>query len=217
MKMTFVSRAWIPAGCLLVMGLAGLAACETTDRPEDEETDDEATATSGNGSGGGAGGAGGASASSSSSMGTCNPVPWTEDATCQACLETNCCFALNACEAGSDCIALKTCVEDCAGSITCAEGCVAMHEGGVNAVDALAACNSDSCEACAAVPSTTYDVCTDTLAQYPGAPYNDCVEANCCDELSECANDSACDLMATLYGDAGPSSLLTCINDHCGE
>lgn len=216
MKMTCVSRAWIPAGCLLMTGLAVLAACETTDRPEDEETADEPTTTSGNG-GGGMGGAGDAGGSSSSSMGTCNAAPWTEDTSCQTCLESSCCFALNACEAGSECIALKTCLDDCAGNIPCAASCASMHEDGVNAVDALGACNSDSCESCAAVPPTSYDACTSILAEYPTAPYNDCVEANCCDELVTCANDSTCDLAGTLYGDAGQSTLLTCITDHCAD
>jgi hypothetical protein len=148
-------------------------------------------------------------------MGTCDATPWTEDASCQACLEESCCFALNACEPGSECLALDACLDGCAGDILCAEDCVAMHEGGVNAIDAVAACNEDTCDACADVPPTTYDACATVLSQYPNAPDPTCVQDNCCDELVACENDAACDVQGALFGDSAPSPLLTCIVDHC--
>lgn len=196
------------------------AACANSSSPDDDTDDTNTTAGSGSGSGSGGAGVGGAGSGAgvgSGGAGTCNSSPWTEDTTCNTCLEGNCCFALNACEAGSPCIALKDCVEQCAGDLACGATCVDTHEAGIDAVDALAACNTDSCQGCASVPPTTFDACAATLAEHQNSPNAACAEANCCDEVAECVADPSCHVGEALSGDAAPSSLLTCIYDHCGS
>ncbi|MEZ4444563.1 MAG: hypothetical protein R3B72_36150 [Polyangiaceae bacterium] len=211
MKTGSISKAWIFVG---ILGLGLATACG--DGGGDGDAGSGAS-SQGGGSGGEASGGGTGTGTSTGvgGGGTCNPSPWSDDAACQTCLGDNCCFALNACEAGSECIALNDCLAACAGDILCSEQCVVMHEGGVNAVDALANCNTDSCQGCASVPPTTYDACAMILAQYPGGPYNDCVADHCCSQLVACDADPSCDVASTLVGDAAPSSLMTCIIDSC--
>jgi hypothetical protein len=147
-------------------------------------------------------------------QGTCTSEPWTDDATCESCLESNCCFALNACQAGSDCLAFKDCADACGIDLGCASACTDMHETGVAAIEALAACNGDSCEGCATLPQTDFS-CGGILRPYQGLEHAACAEASCCDEVVACPSDPDCDLEAALTRDCASGTLCQCVVNNC--
>lgn len=189
----------------------GVAACDTAGG---DGGSDAAGGSAGGGDGAGGGGPGGGVSTSNGMMGTCDSGPWTDDAACEECLETSCCFALNACEVGSDCIAFEACSAACAGDTGCELACATMHESGVVAVQALAACNSDSCGDCATLPRTEFS-CAGVLAEHQGAPFAACAETECCSEVIACDADASCDVAEALSGDCASSVLCDCIFDKC--
>jgi hypothetical protein len=71
---------------------------------------------------------------------------FTGNASCNACVNENCCAQATACFADSDCKAIVTCTASCGlGDLACLEGCVAMHPNGQNAYQSANSCYQSNC------------------------------------------------------------------------
>ncbi len=92
------------------------------------------------------------SSSSSGSTGgpTCTISITTNNATCDACLQSSCCSVVNACFNVSDCAALDSCVGGCVlpdggTNQSCVSSCFAAHPNSQAALQAVYQCIGNSC------------------------------------------------------------------------
>ena len=98
-------------------------------------------------SGGGVGGAGGTGGVGGG--GSCDGRAWTDPGACEDCMQANCCAALKACGPGTDCDALLQCAAPCGADTSCIQSqCASELQAGGSALQALVACNEQSCGAC---------------------------------------------------------------------
>jgi hypothetical protein len=77
----------------------------------------------------------------------------SSNATCETCLETDCCTQAMTCSASSDCASIVTCVAACATNDTaCQSSCVSGDPAGSSAYDSFNQCLSGSCTSACANP-----------------------------------------------------------------
>jgi hypothetical protein len=103
---------------------------------------------------------------------------------CRDCVQERCAAEAAACHANPGCTALSDCLAACtAGDVACRLACKHAHPAKDEATLALSACRSASCR----------DVCIGCGdAVDLGAVCDQCLQGNCCTELSACAADTSC-------------------------
>lgn len=188
-----------------------------------------ATAACGS-SGNGTGGAGGTDTTTSKSTTTtsgaggapspCGALVWSStNAPCSACMETSCCDALKACDNGTGCGDLVSCLGKCTpGNDNCATACQTAHEGGKSDLDALIACFDLNCKDSSACGTK---VC-DSGVTVAGQACGDCLTTSCCDSWKLCSQEPAC-LDCLVTADASCASnpsyqaAVTCQEGSCGS
>jgi len=102
---------------------------------------------------------------------------------CDDCITASCCAENLACDTGTDCDKITTCVGACAGDMACIMGCGTMFPNGVNDYNARATCIQTNCNTeCSGGGMgicdsglTTNDPTCDT-----------CLAAMCCTEFDAC-------------------------------
>jgi hypothetical protein len=164
-----------------------------------------------------------AAASCSSSTGgtTCGTFQLSTDPTCEACVEGSCCAELAACDKGTPCNGLFTCLDGCAGSdMACQTTCVTSQSGGVSDAQALLGCYDSHCKSeMACSPGA---ICM-SGASTPVQACADCDTANCCAEWTACAMDTTCSSCLAPDPDSGcqTNALLVaaqaCADSKCGS
>ena len=176
---------------------------------DDKTTDDDDDGTGGSTSTSSS--SSGTSTSSSSSSGTtdCGAYQVSEEAACQGCAETSCCSQLLACDIGTTCEQLITCLDGCGSDETCADTCMSTHGAGQPAAAALFNCLDTSCmEACAVT-----GICGGDLG-YTSEAMNTCITDSCCASWDPCYADIDCNacLQDPEVSGCDENALLTAYN-----
>jgi hypothetical protein len=123
------------------------------------------------------------------------------DATCDTCLDTNCCGDANACLADADCTALIDCAQSCADD-ACISACEAAHPGGTAKINALSTCADTTCGSACSGPSSG--------PGGPGGPAtcgltsgdatcDACLDGSCCAPTTTCIGDAECVALVRCY------------------
>jgi hypothetical protein len=178
---------------------------------------------SGGGGTNGTGGSGGSASTATTnptSMSTVNPTTTTgtsmadcgalpgnlTPAACGTCVETSCCKEAKACDTGSDCLTLLTCILN-ATDASGLPACEMQTPGGKSDLEAFQAClNGSKCvdaAACNGPLCTTNTIGVDGSTTR-GAACNACNGTNCCAELSTLTDDVNADSDCTGGGDCVP-------------
>lgn len=143
---------------------------------------------------GGAGAAGGSGGQGGDGPSYCADFDW-QDATCAACIEASCCEAAHVCRGDESCATLYDCQARCGeGDTECRAACAISEHDAFKAADqTLSACVSancrDACVPCGGMVQGYMPTCTT------------CVESNCCEEASACADDPECAALSKCKGD----------------
>ncbi|MFT3774882.1 MAG: hypothetical protein QM820_56765 [Minicystis sp.] len=194
----------------------------------------------GNTGGGGAGGnpsssssttvsasSGSPTSSSSGTGGTtgCGSFLYSSDATCQGCAEQNCCAELQACDTGTLCNDLFTCLDGCdASDTTCSDTCIQDNMGGVSDAQALITCvtgpqgGTGACN----TECSSGQICDSGLVNQNNPACGDCAGAQCCAEFDACVADTACKDCITGVGTNCDTNTLykaatDCVHNKCSD
>jgi hypothetical protein len=165
--------------------------------------------------------------SSSGSGGGCGAFVWDTQASCQTCMQAECCSELEACDTGTPCAEIAACKAMCQpGDDGCLGACIqadaSMHQGdGLTAYANLYGCFGSTCEqgmdCFRAICDSGYDWTDPSCANCLGS------DPTCCGAFSACLNDATCTACLSSPTDSGCStnSLYTPINTceftTCGE
>lgn len=126
---------------------------------------------------------------SSGGGGACGGLVWSADPACQACMHESCCATLAACDVGTPCGRLATCVLRCAANDTaCTDQCINTEPTGVLGLDAVSACYDTNCRT---NPACETNVCG-TKIVISDAACGACLSEKCCGSWEPCAKDAAC-------------------------
>jgi hypothetical protein len=150
----------------------------------------------GDGDGDGGGGAGGSGDGGSTGPGTggappldCEEGPFLgQGPTCLACQAENCCINASGCNANESCQAVEACTLENESVATCIEG----EDEAIPYVSGVVVCRQNSCaEECGFEQATCGNI-----VPSPASCLED-VQADCCDEMTECGENDAC--VAIIY------------------
>ncbi len=162
---------------LLMVLFGGIVACA---KGEDVDSGKGWSMDGGGGTGGSSGGTGG----SSGGTGVCDLQ--TSDATCNQCINTTCLSQCNACATSDACMALLDCMKECSDA-TCENTCLGQNPAGEAPLDAFVGENGCMTVQCA-------DACGNTGCGLTtnDAVCDDCLNTECFNECSACANTPDC-------------------------
>jgi hypothetical protein len=124
----------------------------------------------------------------------CGSFVYSADATCQACAVANCCDALRACDTGTECGQVLTCLGACmSGDTTCQQACVAgASTAGKADFQTMANCVEGTDGSCTAECGSGGAICDSGLATSSNPACGDCLGASCCDSFKACVGDATC-------------------------
>jgi hypothetical protein len=117
------------------------------------------------------------------------------DATCDSCLDSNCCGDANACLGDADCTALLDCAYACTDA-ACESACEAAHPTGAAKLDTLSTCASTACGAACGGPPPSGGSCGLTSGD---ATCDACLDGSCCAETTTCVGDADCVALLRCY------------------
>ncbi len=155
----------------------------------------------------------------------CGSYVWETEASCQSCMEKECCSELRACDTGTPCATLAACVAKCmAEDDTCLGACLTadsnQHQSsGSDAYYALSSCFGVSCQAQA---NCSFPVCNSGWTWSIRGCAECLSQTSCCTALTTCFSDELCsDCIAeeTLQDCSGDMSYVasnTCVASTCG-
>src|SRR5262249_37682802 len=118
--------------------------------------------------------------------GFCYGVP-DFDGTCNACLTSNCCAELAACQNDPACVKSAVCVSRCHGDIACIAGC--LEHAPLGQFRQVMRCNANNCATtCSSVFGTNAG--NGTCFPLPGIARqcDSCITSHCCNQLAACEN-----------------------------
>jgi hypothetical protein len=178
-------------------------------------------------------GVGGSSTTTATTTGTggasmCGSFVWNTEASCQSCMQKECCSALLACTTGTPCATLAACAGKCAESDdTCLGACLTAdtnehQSSGADAYYALTSCFAENCQGAG---DCSFPVCNSGF-DWSISACASCLSNNCCAELSVCNSttnpDPVC--VGCIENPAGVECSMdmafqkaqTCLNTACG-
>ena len=154
----------------------------------------------------------GTSCSTACGGGSSSPPPTSTcgfgsgDATCDTCLDTNCCGAANACLGDAACTDLIDCAGACADA-ACESACMAAHPTGMAKITALSTCADTACGTTCGGPSSGPGPGGPGPGPGPGscgltsgdATCDTCLDASCCAQTTTCLGDADCVAIVGCY------------------